>query len=58
MGIEKLPEIITLQELAEFFKISESTIRKAIKDGNLEYLKIGKDYRFEKESVIKWVKRK
>ena len=58
MGIENLPDIVTLQELAEFFKISESTIRKAIKDGNLEYLKIGKDYRFEKEAVIRWVKRK
>lgn len=58
MGIENLPDVMTLQELAEFFKISESTIRRAIKDGSLEYLKIGKDYRFEKEEVIRWVKKK
>ena len=55
MGINDLPEIMTLQEIAEYFKISEATIRRAIKMGKLNFFKIGKDYRFEKDAVIKWV---
>lgn len=53
---EVMPDIMTLQELAEILKISESTIRRAIRLGKLNYSKIGKDYRFEKEEVLKWLK--
>lgn len=57
MGIyEMLPDIVTVQELSEMLKISEATVRRAIKMGKLKYLKVGKDYRFEKEEVMKWLK--
>lgn len=57
MGIyEMLPDVATVQELSEILKISESTVRRAIKMGKLKYLKVGKDYRFEKEEVMKWLK--
>ena len=55
MGIDKLPDIITLQELANFIKVSETTIRRAFKSGELKGFKIGKDWRFEKDEVLKWL---
>lgn len=57
MGLDKLPEIVTVQELAEFVKISESTIWRAIKSGDLKALKIGKNVRIEKAEVIKWAEK-
>lgn len=57
MGLENLPEILTIKELAEFLKISESTIRRAINNGELKSFKAGKKVRIEKEAVIEWLKK-
>jgi len=51
---EKLPDIATLKELAEFFKISEGTVRRALKSGDLKGFKLGRDWRVEKKEVLKW----
>jgi len=56
MGLENLPDIITVKQLAEFLQISEQTIKRAIKAGNLEAFRAGRDWRIEKESVMNWVK--
>ena len=51
---EHLPNVATLKELAEFFKISENTVRRALKSGNLKGFKLGRDWRVEKNEVLKW----
>jgi excisionase family DNA binding protein len=56
MGFSNLPEVLTTKQLAEFLHVSDQTIKRAIKAGKLEAFKIGKDWRIEKEAVIKWVK--
>ncbi|NYB73388.1 helix-turn-helix domain-containing protein [Sedimentibacter hydroxybenzoicus DSM 7310] len=58
MGLENMPDILTIKELCEFIKVSESTIRRAINDGSLKSFKAGKNVRIEKESVIEWLKEK
>lgn len=55
MGLDKLPNITTTKELAEFLKISESTIHRAVKDGHLKSLKVGRNVRYEKVEVLKWI---
>lgn len=57
MGLEKLPEILTVKELAEFLKVSDQTIIRAIKKGSLKALKAGREWRIEREAVIEWVKK-
>lgn len=57
MGLNNLPDIVTVKQLAEFLQISELTIKRAIKAGNLEAFKAGRDWRIEKESVLHWVKK-
>lgn len=46
-------DLMTLQEACEFLGISESTMRRRIKDGKIKFTKQGKDYRFKKSEVIK-----
>ncbi|MBV1759257.1 MAG: helix-turn-helix domain-containing protein [Dethiosulfatibacter sp.] len=58
MGLDKLPEIITIQELSEFLKISEMTVRRAIESDGLKAFKVGTAWRIEKEAVIEWVNTK
>ena len=57
MGLENLPEIITPKQLAEFLQVSEITVKRALKSGELMGFKVGRDWRIEKECVIKWVKK-
>jgi len=46
-------DLMTLQEACEFLGISESTLRRRIRDGKVKYTKEGKDYRFKKSEIIK-----
>jgi excisionase family DNA binding protein len=46
-------DLMTLQEACAFLGISESTMRRRIKNGKIKYTKEGKDYRFKKSEVIK-----
>jgi excisionase family DNA binding protein len=57
MGLDNLPDIITVKQLAEFLQISEITVKRALKDGSLAGFKVGRDWRIEKGSVLKWVKK-
>lgn len=57
MGFDNLPDIVTVKQLAEFLQISEQTIKRAIKQGELKAFKAGRDWRLEKESVLIWVKK-
>ncbi len=58
MGLDNLPDIITVKQLADFLQISELTVKRAIKSKDLEAFKVGRDWRIEKEAVMKWVKKK
>jgi excisionase family DNA binding protein len=46
-------DLMTLQEVCNFLKISESTMRRYIKAGKVKYTKEGKDYRFKKSDILK-----
>jgi excisionase family DNA binding protein len=56
--ISKLPEVITVLELAEAFRVSNQTIIREIKRGKLKASKIGRDYRIERGDVVEWVRLK
>lgn len=58
MGLDNLPAIITPKQLAEFLQVTDQTIKKAIRTGELKAFKVGRDWRIEKESVIEWIKGK
>jgi excisionase family DNA binding protein len=44
---------LTLQQACEFLGVSESTLRRRIKEGKLKYRKPnGKDYRFKRKDLL------
>jgi excisionase family DNA binding protein len=53
----KRDEIMTMDELAEYLKISKSTLYKLATEDKLPGEKIGKRWRFHKDAVDEWVKR-
>lgn len=58
MGLDNLPDVITTKQLAEFLQVSEITIKRAIKAGDLKVLKVGRSVRIERQSIIEWLKEK
>ncbi|MBI2608522.1 MAG: helix-turn-helix domain-containing protein [Deltaproteobacteria bacterium] len=47
------PALLTLREVCQFMGLSESTMRRRIKEGKVKYTKVGKDYRFKKVDILK-----
>jgi len=54
--LDNLPEISTPKELADFLKVNDQTIKRAIKSGKLKALKVARDWRIERKAVIEWIK--
>ena len=48
-------EILTIDELAAYLKISKSTLYKLAVNGKLPGQKIGKRWRFHKDAIDTWV---
>ena len=52
---ENLPDVVTLKQLAEFLKVSEMTIRRALISGELKGFKIARDWRIDKKAILQWI---
>lgn len=48
-------DILTIDGLAEYLKISKSTLYKLAKEGKLPGQKVGKRWRFHREAVDRWL---
>ena len=46
---------MTVQELVDYLKVSRTTIDRWRREG-MPYQKISRGVRFERESVLKWIK--
>ncbi len=55
-----MPEeiVYTILEAAKLLKVSDDTIRRLIKSGELEAVKVGNQWRIKKESLDKLLKKK
>ena len=47
--------IMTIEQLAAYLKISQSTLYKLLQDGKLPGQKVGKRWRFHKEAIDRWL---
>lgn len=52
MLIRDLKEIYSINEVSELLKVSKSTIRRWIREGELKAFKVGKGWRISKEDLI------
>lgn len=54
--MQRTDEVFTLDELAEYLKLSKSTTYKLVGEGKIPGQKIGRHWRFSKEAIKKWLK--
>lgn len=47
--------VLTITELAEYLRISRSTLYKLVREGGIPCQKIGRHWRFRKESIDRWL---
>ena len=50
-------KVFTIIELAEYLKIPKSTLYKLVRSGSIPCLKVGKHWRFHKDSIDAWLTR-
>jgi excisionase family DNA binding protein len=53
----ELPELSTVKQVADFLQVHEMTIRRVIKSGELKGLRVGKNWRIEKQSLNDWLEK-
>ena len=53
--IEPSSEIMTIGELTAFLKIPKSTLYKLVREGQIPSQKVGRHWRFRKETIDRWL---
>jgi len=56
VGFRDLPEVVTPKQLAGYLQISEMTVKRALKSGELKGFKAGRDWRIERTQILNWLK--
>lgn len=51
-------EILTIRQVAELLKINEKTAYKLASAGKLPGFKVGGSWRFDRQEIANWIKRK
>lgn len=54
-GVTSMKEILSLAEACEFLRIAKPTLYRYVRNGEVPAFKVGKAWRFHKESLEKWV---
>jgi excisionase family DNA binding protein len=58
MPIDRGSSVFTIDELAEYLKISKSTLYKLAQEGGVPGQKVGKHWRFHKDTIDDWLRRR
>ena len=58
MAADRASSVLTIDELAEYLKISKSTLYKLAQEGSVPGQKVGKHWRFHKDAIDDWLRRR
>lgn len=53
--MEKRDDVLSIDDLAEYLKISKSTLYKLVREDKIPAQKVGRHWRFHKETIIRWL---
>ncbi len=53
--MSKKQEILTIEELSEYLKIPRSTLYKLCQEGRIPSQKVGRHWRFRRETINQWL---
>ncbi len=56
--IQAFEEVLTLQEASQFLKLSKSTLYSLARKGEIPVRRVGKSWRFTKQSLLRWLENK
>ena len=48
-------QVLTIEELAAYLKVSKSTLYKLVQEGTVPGQKVGKHWRFRRETIDQWL---
>lgn len=51
----KMADVLTIEELSVYLKISKSTLYKLVREGKIPCQKIGRHWRFSKGTIDRWL---
>ena len=51
-------EILTIEELSEYLRIPRSTLYKLCQEGRIPSQKVGRHWRFRKQTIDQWLDEK
>ncbi|OPX90274.1 MAG: Helix-turn-helix domain protein [Pelotomaculum sp. PtaB.Bin104] len=52
---EKEDEILTLQEAADFLRVGRNAMSKMVNNGEIPGKKVGREWRFSRQALLKWL---
>ena len=52
---ENRGNVLTIEELSAYLKIPRSTLYKLVREGKIPSQKIGRHWRFRKETIDRWL---
>lgn len=53
--VEESGDVLTIEELAVYLKISKSTLYKLVREGRIPSQKVGRHWRFRKRAIDRWL---
>jgi len=54
--MERRPELLTVEETAEFLRVSDKTVRRMLQDGRLQGVDLGGAWRISREELETFIK--
>ena len=54
-GIDTIPELMSIDQLAQRLGITVRHVRRLVADKRIPYLKVGKLVRFDSEEIAQWL---
>ena len=53
--MEKVNDVFSIDELADYLKIPKSTLYKLVREGKIPAQKVGRHWRFHRETIDAWL---
>jgi excisionase family DNA binding protein len=54
-GVEEMPDMMTIAEVAKYLKLHELTVRRLAREGELPAFKVGRQWRIKRDLLEKWI---
>jgi excisionase family DNA binding protein len=54
----EIAELMTVEEVADYLRVTEMTVYRLLKRGELQANKVGRQWRFNKASIDEWLRQK